>query len=372
MNKIQIIGAAMLAGAVVVGCSKEEAPENQVAENTAPAVEDNTPAIEVNGRVLTVGKLDADVAKVIAAQGDRIPTNQLEYYRQMYRNQLAQGFILENSLVEAAKAAGYSVSAEDRKAREDEFLKSVAGQPDAPKSIDEFAAKFPLGKDRALAEFENGILIDKLLKDELAKNGTDYTAEAQKIIDNIVSNNTEAAKSGEIALAKIKEIQTKLADPAITNIPAAFAELAKAESGCPSKSRGGDLGEFTHGQMVPEFDKAAFELPVGKISEPVKTQFGYHLVLVTKKIPAVEANGDTPAAPEKVQASHILIKTQDVREVPTLEQVVDSLKKRDERMKAGEFIQSIIKKAKITASEEFKHLIPEEEKTEAPLEPKAE
>ena len=371
MNKIQIIGAAMLAGAVVVGCSKEEAPENQVAENTVPAVEDNTPAIEVNGRVLTVGKLDTDVAKLIAAQSGRIPTNQLEYARQMFRNQLAQSFIVENSLVDAAKAAGYSVSDEDRKAREDEFLKSVAGQPDAPKSIDEFAAKFPLGKDRALAEFENGILIDKLLKDELAKNGTDYSAEAQKIIDNIVSNNTEAAKSGEIALAKIKEIQTKLADPAITNIPAAFAELAKTESACPSRSRGGDLGEFTHGQMVPEFDKVAFELPVGKISEPVKTQFGYHLVLVTKKIPVVEANGDTPAAPEKVQASHILIKTQEVREVPALEQVVESLKKRDERMKAGEFIQSIVKKTKITASDDFKHLLPKDEKEEAPLEPEA-
>ena len=363
MNKIQLIGTAILAGAIITGCSKEEeAQETQEVVGT-------TLAIEVNGKVLTAEKIDADVAKLIAAQEGRIPTNQLEYARQMFRNQLAQSFLVENSLVDAAKAAGFSVSDEDRKAREDEFLKSVAGQPDAPKSVEEFASKFPLGKDRALAEFENGILIDKLLKAELAKAGTDYSAEAQKVIDNIVSNNTEAAKSGEIALAKIKEIQTKLADPAVTNIPAAFAELAKAESACPSRSRGGDLGEFTHGQMVPEFDKAAFELPIGKISEPVKTQFGYHLILVTKKTPAVEAKDDKPAEPEKVQASHILIKTSEVREVPSMDEVVESLKKRDERAKMGDFVKSIVKNAKITTSEEFKHLLPQEEKAEAPLEP---
>ena len=58
-------------------------------------------------------------------------------------------------------------------------------------------------------------------------------------------------------------------------------ELAAVEySTCPSKSSGGSLGTFGRGQMVPEFEEAVFTLPVGKVSSPVKTQFGYHLILV--------------------------------------------------------------------------------------------
>ena len=60
-----------------------------------------------------------------------------------------------------------------------------------------------------------------------------------------------------------------------------FAEVAKEVSMCPSGAKGGDLGYFGKGQMVPEFDKAAFSLPVGEISEPIKTQFGWHLLVVT-------------------------------------------------------------------------------------------
>lgn len=61
-----------------------------------------------------------------------------------------------------------------------------------------------------------------------------------------------------------------------------FAELARSHSKCPSGARdGGSLGEFEQGRMVPEFDQVIFgDLPIGEISEPVQTQFGYHLIRV--------------------------------------------------------------------------------------------
>ena len=62
-----------------------------------------------------------------------------------------------------------------------------------------------------------------------------------------------------------------------------FAELAKKESKDPGASDGGDLGFFTKDQMVPEFSTVAFALEPGKISDPVKTQFGWHVIKVEEK-----------------------------------------------------------------------------------------
>ena len=63
-----------------------------------------------------------------------------------------------------------------------------------------------------------------------------------------------------------------------------FADVAKKHSQCPSGKRGGELGEFSPGEMVPEFDRVVFQEAVGKIHGPVKTQFGYHLVEITKRV----------------------------------------------------------------------------------------
>lgn len=69
-----------------------------------------------------------------------------------------------------------------------------------------------------------------------------------------------------------KDIQKKL------NEGKSFEELARDFSLCPSSSRGGDLGEFPKGRMVPAFEKALLALKQDEISGIVKTQFGYHLI----------------------------------------------------------------------------------------------
>ena len=73
------------------------------------------------------------------------------------------------------------------------------------------------------------------------------------------------------------DLKQKIADGAT------FADLAKQHSKCPSGQRGGDLGSFGQGQMVPEFDKVVFHEEVGVVHGPVKTQFGYHLLEVTSR-----------------------------------------------------------------------------------------
>lgn len=80
------------------------------------------------------------------------------------------------------------------------------------------------------------------------------------------------------ALAKAQDLRAKIL------AGANFAEIAKAESDdVGSGQNGGDLGSFGPGQMVEEFDAAAFSIPVGEVSQPVKTVYGYHLLLIEKR-----------------------------------------------------------------------------------------
>ncbi len=62
-----------------------------------------------------------------------------------------------------------------------------------------------------------------------------------------------------------------------------FEYYAQLYSKCPSGQKGGDLGYFHRGQMVPQFEVVAFNLPIGEISKPVWTQFGWHLIKVTDR-----------------------------------------------------------------------------------------
>lgn len=382
---IKKIGAAVLLGTLVVGCgnadksaSSDGACDQGCTDGACAAKAELKPGpvLSVNGEVLTREAINADIDAMLKAQGDKVPAEQQEYFRQMVQNQIAQSFIVEKVLVAKAKAAGFTVTDADRKEREAEFLKAVAKMPDAPKTMDDYFKKFPLGEKRARAEFENGILIDKMIKEAQSKEkgAEDFAAKAKEIIAKITAENAKAATSDADALKKIKELQAELAKVPAAKVAEKFAELAKANSACPSSAKGGDLGEFTHGQMVKEFDEVAFKLPVNKVSEPVKTQFGYHLIMTTKKVPAVEAKGENPAQPEKVQASHILVKTQTAQPVPTEEEVVGRMKKQGERMFVQKFVMDEVKKAKIEAlADDFKQFVPPADKPEAaPAEKKAE
>ena len=93
----------------------------------------------------------------------------------------------------------------------------------------------------------------------------------------------------------------------------------------------------------------------------MKTSFGYHIIMVTDKKAAVEAKDDKPAEPEKVRASHILVKAPAARQVPDAAEVEKMLKSRGSREAVAKFMSDILRKSGIQAAEEYKSLLPEPE-----------
>ncbi|MEO5336111.1 MAG: peptidyl-prolyl cis-trans isomerase [Magnetospirillum sp. WYHS-4] len=90
------------------------------------------------------------------------------------------------------------------------------------------------------------------------------------------SMRSTASRTKEDALAKMEEMKVAL------DKGADFADLARTNSDCPSGEEGGNLGLFGRGEMVPEFEAAAFGLPVGGVSGVFETSFGYHIVKRTR------------------------------------------------------------------------------------------
>jgi len=386
MAKIHLMSAAIIAAAMVAGCCDKEncndktcagkdtpaaAKESATAaEETATTIEAPEPAAEkkdpnevvltVNGKKFTRGEIDADVEKVIASYGDRLPKEQLPTIRPRIAAQLAQQFMVSEILVKQATELGYKVEDADLENRKADLLKQAAKNGDSAATIDDVLAKHPLGKEKALEELTNGLLIDKMLKGEVYdKDTTDYTPKAKEIQDRVAAENAKIYTEAD-ALAKITEIKKTLDDTPEADKAAKFAELAKEHSGCPSGSNGGDLGEFGHGQMVKEFDEAAFALEIGKISDPVKTSFGYHLIRTTEK------------KDDKVRASHILLKTGEKQEPPKTEELIESLKARSNRQAVNDFIIKAVRSANVITAPEFNGILPPPEEEPAKTQPAAE
>jgi peptidyl-prolyl cis-trans isomerase C len=92
------------------------------------------------------------------------------------------------------------------------------------------------------------------------------------LIMHVESDRSSASRSKDEALKKVQDIKQSLESGAD------FGDLARMHSDCPSSAKGGDLGWFNRGAMVPEFDSATAELDVDAQSDIVETAFGYHLI----------------------------------------------------------------------------------------------
>ena len=148
---------------------------------------------------------------------------------------------------------------------------------------------------KEMAEIEKNVLKQYVINQILTEvKLTDEEKQAFYEANKANFSNPETANAKHILVdseEKANEILAQIKAGDVT-----FEDAARANSTCPSKDQGGDLGTFGRGQMVPEFEDATFAMNVGDVSEPVKTQFGYHLIKLEAKneptIPAYEEIAD--------------------------------------------------------------------------------
>ena len=347
------LASAML---VATGCKKDTdqaKPADEAAPDAAVAVE---PSGDPNEVIASVGdarflRKDMDEMLAMAAKTQNFPPDQRDYFERM----LARQFILKNVLMAEANRQKIVPTDEDRTAQKAKMEESLAQQG---KTMDDFYKTFPFGEKAAKADIEEGLLINKLIEQDVLSKIAVEQADIDKVMEDVKAQNAqieEANKNLDTANAeakkKIEDIKKQL------DGGADFAELAQANSDCPSSQKGGDLGEFARGMMVKPFEDAAFTQEIGKVGDVVETQFGYHLIKVTAKSPAVEAQGDTPAKPEAVTASHILVKiaqAQQPQQIPAEEQLREYLKGRKSQEAVQKYIEE--KKAAVKFETIFKDL----------------
>jgi foldase protein PrsA len=157
--------------------------------------------------------------------------------------------------------------------------------------------QFPAGswdemlKARGLSEADvHAALREQLILDKALASQVHVTPAA--ISDYFNKNRAQFDKPEQVTARHILVPSLPLAQKVEADLKGGkdFAAEAEQYSTDPqSKAKGGDLGTFKRGQMVPAFDKAAFSLPIGQISAPVKSPFGYHIIQVQARIPAQKA-----------------------------------------------------------------------------------
>jgi peptidyl-prolyl cis-trans isomerase C len=270
------------------------APAKDVTPSAAVEVDPEKVVVTVNGTAIKEKQIAAEVDKRIASQVKKMeamgwPAD--DNSKKMMRDQFRDGvedMLVERALVtEQLKAAKITVTPADADARFLEILKS------AEKTLEEAEQdikKQGMSIDDIKNEIYWQVCIEKLYASK-PENKLVTEADAKKFYDDNPQyfEQPEQVQASHILIkteglddAKKAEARKKL-EGILKDVKTGkdFAELARANSDCPSKEKGGDLGLFGKGQMVKPFEDAAFAMKVGDVSDIVETQFGYHIIKLT-------------------------------------------------------------------------------------------
>src|SRR3979411_2172418 len=188
--------------------------------------------------------------------------------------------IRQSDLALAEEELGPSLAQMDPSTKKEKVLGFLIDMKIVAKAAEDKKVENNEDFKKRLAFTRNRLLMDSLLATEGKAATTD---EAMKKVYEGASKQITGEQEGHARHILVETEDEAKAVAEELKKGADFAELAKKKSKDPGASDGGDLGFFTKDQMVPEFSTVAFALEPGKISDPVKSQFGWHIIKVEEK-----------------------------------------------------------------------------------------
>ncbi|NLB54982.1 MAG: hypothetical protein GX811_04315 [Lentisphaerae bacterium] len=251
----------------------EDQPAKDKADNNILVTVDGQPITkedlqttldELSKRWKDAGRSDAEVSQLVM----------------LYRPQIIEMLVASKLIENACEAQAIVVSDKELEEAYNSFLKTLP----PGMTIEKLEKTHGVTEEKIKKELTEQVKLKKLVKPEEPSEDDIreyYEANAQTevrarhILLKVEKSDSDETKAEQ--LKKIKEIKQQLDDGAD------FAKLAMEHSDCPSKQEGGDLGFFAAGRMVKPFSDAAFALEVNKVSEPVETDFGFHLIETLEK-----------------------------------------------------------------------------------------
>ena len=294
MHKINLFGwmskgilvASLVSCANLVAAAEPEAKKESAAASAA-AVLPEGPVARVNG--VAIAAVELRRAEKVMLRGQEVPAEQRAALDKQAVEQLVSAELLYQAaekmeLKDLDKQIDAKV-AEGRKnfKNEQEFKNAIKDLEMDEKDLREYTRR-----DLLISLFVETTFVSKTSVPETEirafydknpdKFKRDETVKASHILIGV--DDKASPDDKKKAREKADKLRKELAGGAD------FAALAKGNSTCPSSQQGGDLGFFGKGQMVPQFEKAAFALKPGEISDVVETQFGYHIIKLTDKKPA--------------------------------------------------------------------------------------
>ena len=275
-NAIQNSGAELPGGANAPEVSAEGAASGDI-------------AVSVDGVVLKKADLEKDLQAAFNMYKSKIPAEKQKEMKEQIRKQLIQVFIMKTLLSREVEKRKITASNEEIT----KTIETIKTQMAPNKTVDEFMKENKIKReDVALA-----VKIEKFRDMEVGQKGKPTDKEISKFFNEnreklfiqpasvhvrhilVAVKKEDDEKTKAQKKAKIEDLRKQLLSGGD------FAELARKNSDCPSKEMGGDLSYIKKGQMVKEFETAAFSQEKNAIGPVIKTQYGYHIVQVLDKKP---------------------------------------------------------------------------------------
>jgi len=291
---------------VLAGCGNKEKVET-VEETPTVAVEEKAtsdaipmPALPEPEEVVVLAVVDGEEimsSDALQAMGPQLqymkmqmdPAKYEEVKQNVYDNYVAQT-IAKKVLLAKAKADGITVSPE----KVEETITEIKANVPEGQTFEAVMAQAGLTEEKLKNEITDSLIIEELvgpiMTNDFVLTEADYNTFVEENKDKLAVPPSVQASHILIAVDKDdtpemkaeKKVKIVAIKKQLDEGTATFEELATEKSDCPSGKRaGGDLGKFSKGQMVPEFETVAYGLKDGEVSDIVETQFGYHIIKKT-------------------------------------------------------------------------------------------